>query len=112
MGHISLRIPDGDERRLRNSARLQQVHFTAYLRQLLELGEQTGNTLSKQQAQLPSNKSTSVIPPVHSVIMQAVHENRYLLRYLIGKLFSEEGQKAKNIAQTQAEQDTYNYVDE
>lgn len=112
MGHISLRIPDEDEQRLRESAQLQQIQFTAYLRQLLELGEQVGRLPPQYNLQPPSNKLTKTASFDHDIIAQAVLENRYLLRYLIGKLFNEEGQKAKKIAHTQAKKDTHNRDDE
>lgn len=103
MGQISLRLSDEQEKRLRSSAEANNIQFTVYLRQLLALGEQVEDALPKRQSQAVINKSYGLRSVTMSRTIMAATENLYLMRYLVGKLFKEEGEIAKKIARAQAE---------
>ena len=105
MAQVSIRLSDEQEQRLRKSAKVYNVQFTVYLRELLELGEQVKGASSEQQAQALDNKLSSSESNAMSKIITSTSESRYLIRYLIGKLFKEEGETAKQIAHEQAKKE-------
>ena len=108
MAQISLRLSDEQEQRLRQTAEVHNIRFTVYLRQLLELGEQVQETSSAQQTQTIDNQLICSESTDTSRVFAVVSENLYLMRYLIGKLFKEEGKTVKNIAYDHEKQVIFN----
>lgn len=105
MAQVSIRLSDEQEQRLRQSAEAHNTQFSVYLRELLELGEQIKGPSSKQQAEAHVNKLSSSEYMAISKIIATTSENLYLLRYLTGKFFKDEGRTAKQIAHEQAEKE-------
>lgn len=98
MRQISIRLPDGQDQRLRDLAQRKTMPYSVCLRQLLEVGEQVEGTTHHQQKLAPNTQN----PSLNIKLANVIFENHYLMRYLIEKIFKEEGKQAKKIARDKA----------
>lgn len=86
MGQITIRLPDEQERHLKNIAKKNGKIFAQYARELLDLGAQV-----EMEAETNNNQNASL-------------QTLYLMRYLLKRILKEEGVQASKIASEKADE--------
>ena len=93
MGQITLRLPDEQEQHLKNLAKEKRMTLAQYIRDLLDLGVQI-------EMASDGNSATNY-PEMKNTPLQIL----YLMRYLVNRLFKDEGRQACKVARRQAAED-------
>jgi len=91
MGQITLRFPDKQERYLKNPAEKNDKTLAQYARELLDLG-----------AQVEMATHESVKPTERINNQNASLQILYLMRYMVKRIFKEEGMQASKVASQKA----------
>ncbi len=94
MGQITLRLPDEQERYLKNLAEKNDKTLAQYARELLDLGAQVeiASHESVKPTEIINNQSASL-------------QTLYLVRYMVKRIFKEEGIQASKIASEKAKEE-------